>query len=35
MLDALSLGAGLSWASGLRLYLTVFLAGVLQRFGVI
>ncbi|QCP48754.1 DUF4126 domain-containing protein [Trinickia violacea] len=35
MLDALSLGAGLSWASGLRLYLTVLLAGVLQRFGVI
>ncbi|HTI18432.1 MAG TPA: DUF4126 domain-containing protein [Trinickia sp.] len=35
MLDALSLGAGLSWASGLRLYLTVLLAGVLARLEII
>ena len=35
MIDALSLGAGLSWASGLRLYLTVFLVGMLARVGVV
>lgn len=35
MLEALSLGAGLSWASGLRLYLTVLVVGVLARFGVV
>jgi len=35
MLDALSLGAGLSWASGLRLYLTVFLVGVFARLGIV
>jgi Domain of unknown function (DUF4126) len=35
MLDALSLGAGLSWASGLRLYLTVLVAGVFARLGII
>jgi hypothetical protein len=35
MVDALSLGAGLSWASGLRLYLTVLLAGLFERLGVI
>jgi hypothetical protein len=35
MLEALSLAAGLSWASGLRLYLTVFLAGVFERMGLV
>jgi Domain of unknown function (DUF4126) len=35
MLDALSLGAGLSWASGLRLYLTVLLVGVLARLDIV
>jgi Domain of unknown function (DUF4126) len=35
MLDAISLGAGLAWASGLRLYLTAFLVGVLAHVGVI
>ena len=35
MLDALSLGAGLSWASGLRLYLTVLIVGVLARMDIV
>jgi hypothetical protein len=35
MLEPLSLAAGLSWGSGLRLYLTVLIAGLLARFGVI
>lgn len=35
MLDALSLGAGLSWASGLRLYLTVLVVGVCARLGIV
>jgi hypothetical protein len=35
MLDALSLGAGLSWASGLRLYLTVLLVGVLAHLDIV
>lgn len=35
MLDALSLGAGLSWASGLRLYLTVLLVGVFARLNIV
>jgi hypothetical protein len=35
MLDALSLGAGLSWASGLRLYLTVLLVGVFAHLGIV
>lgn len=35
MLEPLSLAAGLSWGSGLRLYLTVLMAGVMQRVGVI
>lgn len=35
MLEALSLGAGLSWASGLRLYLTVLVVGVLARLDVV
>ena len=33
MIEAISLGAGLAWASGLRLYLTVLIAGVLARVG--
>ena len=33
MLEALSLAAGLSWASGLRLYLTVFVAGLFLTAG--
>jgi hypothetical protein len=35
MLEALSLAAGLSWASGLRLYLTIFVAGVFERMGLV
>ena len=35
MLESLSLAAGLSWGSGLRLYLTVLLAGVFARLGFI
>jgi hypothetical protein len=35
MLESLSLAAGLSWASGLRLYLTVFIAGMFQRMGIV
>jgi hypothetical protein len=35
MLESLSLAAGLSWASGLRLYLTVFIAGLFERIGLI
>jgi len=35
MLEPFSLAAGLSWGSGLRLYLTVLMAGVMQRFGLI
>jgi hypothetical protein len=35
MLEPLSLAAGLSWGSGLRLYLTVLIAGLLARFNVI
>ncbi len=31
--QAIALSAGLAWASGLRLYLVVFLAGVLSYFG--
>ena len=34
-MEPLSLAAGLSWGSGLRLYLTVLIAGALQRLGVI
>ena len=34
-MEPLSLAAGLSWGSGLRLYLTVLIAGVLQRAGFI
>lgn len=35
MLQSIALGAGMAWASGLRLYLTVLLAGVLGHFGLI
>lgn len=35
MLVTLSLAAGLSWASGLRLYLAVFVTGLLGRFDVV
>ncbi|PXW22678.1 DUF4126 domain-containing protein [Paraburkholderia caballeronis] len=34
-MEPLSLAAGLSWGSGLRLYLTVLIVGVLQRVGAI
>lgn len=34
-LQAVALSAGLAWASGLRLYLVVFLAGVLSHFGTL
>ena len=33
LLQTIALSAGLAWASGLRLYLVVFLAGVLGHFG--
>ena len=33
MVQTIALSAGLAWASGLRLYLVVFLAGVLSYFG--
>jgi uncharacterized membrane protein len=33
MIQTVALSAGLAWASGLRLYLVVFLAGVLSYFG--
>ena len=33
MIQTIALSAGLAWASGLRLYLVVFLAGVLSYFG--
>ncbi len=33
MVQTIALSAGLAWASGLRLYLVVFLAGVLSHFG--
>jgi len=35
MLESIALAAGLSWAAGLRLYLTVLLAGVCASFGLI
>jgi hypothetical protein len=34
-ISSLALASGLSWASGLRLYLTVFVVGMLAKFGVI
>lgn len=33
MVQTIALSAGLAWASGLRLYLVVFLAGLLSNFG--
>jgi uncharacterized membrane protein len=33
LIQTIALSAGLAWASGLRLYLVVFLAGVLAHFG--
>jgi len=33
LVQTIALSAGLAWASGLRLYLVVFLAGVLSHFG--
>ena len=33
MIQTIALSAGLAWASGLRLYLVVFLAGALSYFG--
>lgn len=33
MLQTIALSAGLAWASGLRLYLVVFLTGLLSNFG--
>lgn len=33
MFQTIALSAGLAWASGLRLYLVVFLAGLLSNFG--
>ncbi|UCV21008.1 DUF4126 domain-containing protein [Ferribacterium limneticum] len=33
MIQTIALSAGLAWASGLRLYLVVFLAGLLSNFG--
>lgn len=35
MIQHLALAGGLSWASGLRLYLTVFAVGILAKFGYI
>ncbi len=35
VISTLALASGLSWASGLRLYLTVFAVGMMAKFGVI
>jgi Domain of unknown function (DUF4126) len=35
MIQNLALAGGLSWASGLRLYLTVFAVGLLAKFGYV
>ena len=35
MISQLALAGGLSWASGLRLYLTVFVVGLLAKFGYV
>jgi Domain of unknown function (DUF4126) len=35
MISQLALAGGLSWASGLRLYLAVFIVGMLAKFGYI
>jgi Domain of unknown function (DUF4126) len=34
-ISSLALAGGLSWASGLRLYLTVFVVGLLAKFGYV
>ena len=35
LVHQLAIGAGLAWASGIRLYAVVFLAGLLAHFGII
>ena len=35
MIQQLALAGGLSWASGLRLYMTVFAVGLLSKFGYV
>ena len=35
MLQNIALAGGLAWASGIRLYATIFLTGILGRFGVV
>ena len=35
LIQHLALAGGLSWASGLRLYLTVFIVGLLAKFGYV
>ena len=35
LIHQIAIGAGLAWASGIRLYAVVFLSGVLAHFGVI
>ena len=35
LISNLALAGGLSWASGLRLYLTVFAVGMLAKFGFV
>lgn len=35
LVQTIALSSGLAWASGLRLYLVIFLAGVLSHFGVL
>lgn len=35
LIHAISLGAGMAWASGMRLYAVLFAAGLLGRFGYI
>ena len=35
LIQNLALAGGLSWASGLRLYLTVFVLGLLAKYGYI
>jgi len=35
LIQTIALSAGLAWASGLRLYLVVFLAGLLSYFGLL
>lgn len=35
LISNLALAGGLSWASGLRLYITVFAVGMMNKFGYI